>query len=210
MSFEIQGTFELKVADDGMLPVHAEVLELRPRFAIKTGQSGAKGVTALLILPSLRGPGVVPMTPDLFEHLDAEEAALIVGRSQPPWSREHASLRTPGPLDVPPFALVHIGFNGRAFLPYVPESFHRGAEIGVGLSITGQAAERGSLRGKTLFGGAIFLSDAEGNSEWYQLTGFYEPTDDYAVRTEVRHLAPCLPDERARIYWRAEPDFDGG
>lgn len=208
MAFGVEGTFTLDGADPTMYPVHAELLSFKSQLSIKVGQEHAKGVSAVLVVPSLARERLVLMTPDLHEHVDVDRPDRIIGREQPRWSVEPACLRTVAPLDVLPFTSKRLGFSGHAYVPYVPD-YSNGAVINELLSTAEQAYERGSLRGHTVFGAALYVSDQDGLSDWYQLVGYYEPSGKYSVRTEVRNLSPVEPGQRPRVFWTAQPDFVG-
>ena len=210
MSFGVAIEFELRDAAPGM-PVHPEVLEFQPRCVVSAQDESTKVVSALLIVPSLAVPsGRTEVDPGLLDRVTVEGPGRIVGRSQPLWARPPTALfRRDGAVEVPPFASRTLPLGGRAFLPYVPDALRGAGAVHSGYgSIAEQAYERGSLSGRSVFGGALFLAFADGLAEWYQLVAKYWAVAPDAWRHEVVSLTPADTAESSpRVYWSADPVF---
>jgi hypothetical protein len=185
------------------MPVHAATPP-DPRVLDQTDGSTAKGISSLLIVHSLRCPDLTAM-PDVGRAVLVERPQRIIGTAQPLWFNPAVCFRDAG-LTVAPFSTSPIRFHGRAYLPYVPNTLHI-ATINPFSTIAEVAYERGSLRGRTIFGAALHVSDEADFGDWYQITGYYEPQGPFQVRTEVRALQPVEADEQPRVHWSAAPDF---
>jgi hypothetical protein len=205
MSVELRAIVMLEEADNPRMPVYPEVLRLRLRLATWAEDETAEGLTVGVIVHSLAQPGLTPAPHQVYTQVDIHEPERIVGSAPPKWSRLPALLQTPRghTVDARPFQEIPVQLNGTAFLPYVPETRCIG-EINPYHSLEEQAYERGSLRGLSRFGAAVYLAHRDG-VEWFQLEAVYNAK----LVTKVTMLdgVDTLEGKRPRVFWGAQSRF---